>query len=324
MESTTVVDASSRIIQATGRLIIKNLVGVMAGFQMGETIKSDIFMLGDNPFTIQVCPNGSKEEAKGFVSIFLCNKSDAEISVKCQLITDVEKKEFGYDYPLSAKGGRYRYRGYTKFLSHAACAEAYKDKDFVVTAKVEMPGKVEKIVGGQSGPDPKKQRFNVLESVYEKMEDTNFTLIFEGKEVPCHKHILAAASPVLEAMVKNKHREAVECEATMVDLSEEAGQAFLRYIYTGKVQENLLNKLALAFLALGEMHDLQDLKNMAVTELLGRLEKENMVDMASIGEFFRADDLFEAAVRMTKANMCWLRSQVAISNGDLLAVLCKS
>ena len=33
-----------------------------------------------------------------------------------------------------------------------------------------MAGKVVKIVGGQSGPDPKKARFNVWESVYEKME----------------------------------------------------------------------------------------------------------------------------------------------------------
>ena len=72
-----------------------------------------------------------------------------------------------------------------------------------------MAGKVVKIVGGQSGPGPKKARFNVWESVYEKMEGTNFTLIFEEKEVPCHQHILAAASPVLEAMEENKHREAI-------------------------------------------------------------------------------------------------------------------
>ena len=323
MESTTVVDANSRIIQVAGKLVIKNLVGVMAGFQTGENIESDTFMLGDAPLIIRVYPNGIREEVKGFVSVYLYNPGDAQINVKCQLITDVEKREFGYDVPLTAKGGGNPGRGYSKFLSHAACAEAYKDKDFVVTAKVEMPGKVARIVGGQSGADPKKPRFNVLESVYEKMEDTNFTLIFEGKEVPCHKHILAAASPVLEAMVKNKHREAVECEATMVDISEEAGRAFLRYIYTGKVQEGLLNKLALAFLALGEMYDLQDLKNMAVTELLGGLEKENMVEMISIGEFFRADDLFEAAVRMTKSNMCWLRGQVAILKENcLFFVLC--
>ena len=49
---------------------------------------------------------------------------------------------------------------------------------------------------------------------------------------------------------------------------------------------------------------------MAAIELLSQLDKENMLEMISIGEFFRADDLFEAAVRMTKANMSWLRNQV--------------
>ena len=110
--------------------------------------------------------NGYNDESKGFVSVFLKNQGDDEVSVKCQLITDVKTMEFGFNFPLPAK----LCRGYSKFLTHAACAEVYKDTDFVVTAKVEMVGKVVKIVGGQSGPDPKKARFNVWESVYEKME----------------------------------------------------------------------------------------------------------------------------------------------------------
>ena len=65
-----------------------------------------------------------------------------------------------------------------------------------------------------------------------------------------------------------------------------------------------------AFLALGEMFNLQELKDMAETELLIQLDKENMVAMISIGEIFRADEILEAALKMTKANMAWLRSQV--------------
>ena len=49
---------------------------------------------------------------------------------------------------------------------------------------------------------------------------------------------------------------------------------------------------------------------MAETELLIQLDKENMVAMISIGEIFRADEILEAALKMTKANMAWLRSQV--------------
>ena len=135
-------------------------------------------------------------------------------------------------------------------------------------------------------------------------------LVFDGVEVACHKIILAAASPVLEAMVENKHREAIECKAD-IQLTAEVGQGFIQFIYTGNLPELLLKEHPAAFLALGEMYDMRELKELAETELLIQLDKENMVAMISIGEIFRADEILEAALKMTKANMDWLRSQVS-------------
>merc|ERR1719219_1669512 len=198
--------------------------------------------------------------------------------------------------------------GIFKFLKHADCAEAYKDKDFVVTAKLEIPGDLVKVVGGQSDPAPKRQKLNVLENVYNKMSRPDFTLVFEGEEIPCHKIILAAASPVFEAMVENKHREAIENRAD-IKFSPEVGRAFVQFIYTREVQEDLLKEHTLAFLALGDLYDMQELKDMAETKLLSQLVKENMVEMIFIGELFKADNIYEAALKMTKANMTWLRDQ---------------
>ena len=58
------------------------------------------------------------------------------------------------------------------------------------------------------------------------------------------------------------------------------------------------------------MLDVQELKDMGEKELLSHLDKENMVDLISIGETFRAEDIFEAALKMIKINMAWLRNQV--------------
>ena len=58
------------------------------------------------------------------------------------------------------------------------------------------------------------------------------------------------------------------------------------------------------------MYDLQKLKHKAEGELLVQLDKKNMVSFVSIGEILRAEKLFEAALKMTKTNMSWLRSQV--------------
>ena len=307
MESTTVVDAKSGLIQVTGKLVIKNFVEVMAGFKPGRFILSDPFNVGDTPMAIKVYLNGRDNKETGNVGVFLMNHSDADINVKCQLNTDVATWEFSYTDKVDARGGW----GNAKFLTHAKCAEAFKEKDFVVTAKVEIPGEPVKIVGIESARAPKKQKFNLLETVYNNMEKSDFTLVFDGEEVACHKIILAAASSVFKAMVENKHREAIEGKAN-IQFSGEVGRALVQFIYTGEVQEGLLKEHASAFLAMGEMYDLQELKDMAETELLSQLDKENMVVMISIGELFRAKNIFETALKMTRANMTWLRSQVSI------------
>ena len=229
------------------------------------------------------------------------------MSVKAQLVTDL--KTFDIEYTTTLKAGEGW--GSDKFLTHAQCADAYKDRDFVVTAKLETDGEVVKIVGNRdsAASAPKKRNFNVWENVNNKMDSSDFTLVFGGEEVPCHKHILAAASPVIEAMVKNKHREAIQSKANM-KLSAEVGRAFVRFIYTGEVQEDVLQANAPAFLEMGEMYNLQELKDLAEKELLSQLEKKNMVEMVYMGELFRAEDIFEAALKMTKVNMTWLRNQV--------------
>ena len=311
MEHTTVVSGRSGIVQVTERLVIKDLVEVMAGVEPGRAIESHSFMLGDIPMKIKVYPNGDgKDKNNGHVGVYLRNIGDGDIRVKCQFITDA--KTLGFDY----KDGTVKannYRGFGTFLTHADCTDAYMDKDFVVTAKVEIPGEFEKIASQEVAIAPRKG-LDVWENVYSRMQKTDFVLVFDGKEVPCHKHILAAASPVFEAMVENQHKEAIECKAN-IELSEEVGRAFVRFIYTGEVHEDVMKEHASAFLALGELYNMKELKNLAEAELLIQLDKENMVAMLSIGEVFRADDILEAALKMTKVHMTWLRSQVVSTLG---------
>ena len=304
MEFTTVFDAKSGVIEVTARLVIKNLVEVMEGFRVGKAIESDSFKVGETPMAIRVFVNGHVEECKGWVGIFLKNKSDADIKVKCKLITDVRTTRFGYEEAVPAGQSR----GSPKMLTHDDCAEAYKDKDFVVTAKVEIPGEPIKIVGIESVL-VQKEKLNIFETVYNNMEDSDFALVFAGEEVLCHKHILSAASPLFKALVRNKHKEAIEGKAN-IEFPPEVGRALVQFIYTGKMQEGLLEEQPAAFLAMGEMFNLQELKELAERELLIQLDRGNMLAMISLGELFRAHKIFEAALKLTKVNMSWLRTQV--------------
>ena len=106
------------------------------------------------------------------------------------------------------------------------------------------------------------------------------------------ERFLAAASSVPRAMVENQHREA------NIELSGEIGQAFVCFIYT--LDETLLKDQAVTFLELGELKELQELKGTSERELLKQLDKETMVRLLSISEVFHAEELFEAALYLTR------------------------
>ena len=303
MENITVY-AKSASIQASAKLVIKDFVYVMSSSQPGKYYESKSFMVGDTPMAIRVYPNGfSNPQTTGVVSIILWNNSDSNITVNYQFITDVRSGQKKEGRVIKAKNG------FGHFLRHAECTDAYKDKDFLVTVNVEVPREDSKLLEEESGDAPKKHCDFVCNNLYEQMKDTNFTLVFNGVEVACHKHVLAAASSVFEAMVENQHLEAIKSKAN-INLSEEVGSAFVQFIYTGELEEGVLKEQPDAFLELGDKYDMQALKDLAEGELLRQLSKKNMVELMSIGEIFGADKIFEAALKMTKGNMAWLRFQV--------------
>ena len=122
MENTTIVRVVGQSEVVRAKLVIKDFANVMGEFKPGKSIQSEPFLVEDTPLAIAVYPNGDEHENQGHVSLFLRNKGDQDLSVRGELITDVKTTEFGFVFPLPAK----LYRGYSKFLTHAACAEAYK------------------------------------------------------------------------------------------------------------------------------------------------------------------------------------------------------
>ena len=303
MENITIF-AKSAPVKATAKLVTKDFVDVASSSEPGKFYESKSFLVGDIPVAIRVYPNGFTNEQKGWVSIFIWNKGDAGIhDAKIQFTTDVSKTMEDKKCTLEEKKGW----GFKQFICHDK-TDVYKDKDFLVTASVEAPGGDLKILEEESSDASKK--LCVCKSLYEKMEDTNFSLVFNSAEVPCHKQVLSAVSPVFEAMVKNQYKEGVESKANL-ELSEEVGRAFVKFIYTGELEEGILGEEAEAFLELGDMYDMKALKDLAEGKLLRKLNKKNMVELISIGESFRADRIFEAALKMTKGNMAWLRTQVS-------------
>ena len=126
MENATIFDATAGIIQATAKVTIKNLVEVMSLYKPGKDFISDTFNVGDTPMAIQVYPNGVTDEHRGHMGIFLRNMGDAAVTVKANFITDTcEWENEDKEMVVEPESGM----GLNRFLSHAECMDAYKDKD---------------------------------------------------------------------------------------------------------------------------------------------------------------------------------------------------
>ena len=305
MEHVTVFARSAQL-KVTEKIVIKDFLKELELFCPGEKFSSETFMLGNTPLEIDIYPNGHLQDVDDQkLCMFLSNKSNEDVQVQFEAVADIFQPGIFTALNLEADNGFPLGRK----VSHAECIEVYKDKkDFVLTVNVEIPGEELRIVDASERVILCK-KFGVWKNVYKRMQRTDFTLVFEGVEVGCHKHVLAAASSVFDAMVETQLKEAIESKAE-IKLSEEVGRAFLRFIYTGELEEDKLKEHAIAFLELGQKYDVQELKDLAEQEMLKQLNKKNMVQFLYTGDLFNANKIFEAALKMTKANMTWLRSQV--------------
>ena len=106
MDENLTVFAKSSPVQATAKLTIKDFVEVMPTSEPGEK----------------------------YVGVFLCNKRDADVTAKCQFITDAAKNLGQLDHEVKANSTW----GFPKLFSRDKCTNFYKLKDFVVTGQEEL------------------------------------------------------------------------------------------------------------------------------------------------------------------------------------------
>ena len=77
----------------------------------------------------------------------------------------------------------------------------------------------------------------VASMILKRNLSADFHLQCEGKRIPCHKMILAASSPVFEAMIRSKMKET---EGEMMDISNfsfDTTITVIRFIYLKDIKK---------------------------------------------------------------------------------------
>lgn len=110
---------------------------------------------------------------------------------------------------------------------------------------------------------------------WKKRRFTDFTLICQGHELPCHRSILAEASEVFEAAISINMQEARERRMVVEDAEPAQVEAMLCYVYTGEVNVAEYTD-CLALLKLGDRYAVHGLIKACAPQILDHLSPVNV------------------------------------------------
>ncbi|XP_031225072.1 speckle-type POZ protein-like isoform X6 [Mastomys coucha] len=168
-----------------------------------------------------------------------------------------------------------------------------------------------------------------LGNLWENTRFTDCCFFVRGKEFKAHKSVLAARSPVFNAMFEHEMEECTKLipswsasllvdEASLLvnrveinDLDPEVFKEMMRFVYTGKAPN--LDKMADNLLAAADKYALERLKVMCEEALCSNLSVENVADTLVLADLHSAEQLKAQAIDFI--NRCSVLRQLGCKDG---------
>jgi BTB/POZ domain len=147
--------------------------------------------------------------------------------------------------------------------------------------------------------DVPAQEANGFGCILGDKEFSDVTFIAGDQEIPAHKALLAAKSPVFAAMFKSKMKEE---QTNRIEITEEVAvfEELLRFIYTGNV-ENLDNNTEDLFVA-SDKYGIDQLKMLCEIELIENLNAGNAVQRLVLADLHGTANLKCEAIDLINSN----------------------
>ncbi|XP_035696443.1 kelch-like protein 24 [Branchiostoma floridae] len=144
---------------------------------------------------------------------------------------------------------------------------------------------------------------------------TDVTLCVSGKEIPCHRNVLAACSEYFHAMFCNGHRESQERKVDIHGVSPDTFQLLVDYMYTSKV--TITEDNAVELLEGANFFRIQPVRGACVTFISNNLSAKDCLQMLHLGNMLSCPDLEK------KASSCALEEFETVSKTPEILSLTK-
>ncbi|XP_078683435.1 kelch-like protein 24 [Branchiostoma floridae x Branchiostoma belcheri] len=133
---------------------------------------------------------------------------------------------------------------------------------------------------------------SLLQGLQELRSDnllTDVILCVSGREIPCHRSVLAACSGYFRAMFCNGHRESQEHKVTIHEVSTNTLQLLVDYAYTSKV--TITDDNAVKLLEGANFFQIQPVRDACAKHISDNLTANNCLQMAHMGSMLSCPDL---------------------------------
>ncbi|MCI4383723.1 hypothetical protein PGIGA_G00029700 [Pangasianodon gigas] len=224
--------------------------------EMGEVLKSSTFSSGPNDkmkWCLRVNPKGLDDESKDYLSLYLllvnCPKSEVRAKFKFSLLNAKREETKAMESQRAYRFVQGKDWGFKKFIRRDFLLDEANGllPDDKLTLFCEVSVVQDSVnISGQSNMNmlkvPECQLADDLGSLWEGSRFTDCSLFVGGQEFKAHKSILAARSPVFNAMFEHKMEESKKNRVDISDVEPDVFREMMVFIYTDKAPN--LEKMA--------------------------------------------------------------------------------
>lgn len=138
---------------------------------------------------------------------------------------------------------------------------------------------------------------SIFASLWMSKNHTDFVVIVENLKIEVHKVVLSAKSPVLAAMLRTDMEERKSSQMVIVDFSRIAVEEFMRYLYTGEIQDE---ENAIELYELAVKYNVHGLESFCREIILCNIRATNAVKLLKFAKLYELKDLAEGAFEVIK------------------------
>ncbi|XP_065216090.1 speckle-type POZ protein B-like [Planococcus citri] len=258
------------------------------------------------------CKNGNNPESAKFLSIFLCfrvgdsrHDCDAVLGeVEFSVLKSNGKfgsKKRKFEIRNNGNMQLWNYVGFHEYIKRTHAANwVVRDRlaifcQISYCIRIEKENKSREILDSSLSYD--------LERLFADKNFSDVTIQVKDREYHVYKGILAARSPVFDAMFRNDMQENVTNVVKISDIGQDVFEEILHYIYCGKVKN--LEKLVCEILPAAKKYDLKQLMILCEETLAEQLSKDNAIKILILAHTHHAVWLKTEALEFIKLHANW-------------------